>query len=97
MFIERLMNKEYQLTKTNMEDEIAVIKNTISYFTKWISEREEMAKKEKLIAVDSARYYIAQITYENVLTFVRGFIHPVKNTYLLYIQIKVVLKGSFHA
>ena len=70
IFLEILVNRNWNISKHSVEKKILVFQETVSYFTKWLAERDEVASSENISAADSTRYYIAPQTYNNLLMLV---------------------------
>ena len=71
LFIERLLNKKWNLIRNNIDKESKTLSEILYYFGSWNAERTDVATNEKLTAIQSSKYYIAYQTYENLLTLVR--------------------------
>ena len=74
LFIERLLNNKWNLTRNNIDKESKTLSEIIDYFGSWNAKRTDVAKNEKLTATKSSKYYIAYQTYETLLTLVKGFV-----------------------
>ena len=73
LFIEKMLNRNWNLSKHNIEEESSTLTLILDYFISWNEERSNVDQDEKLTALDSANYYIAPQTYENIITLVRWF------------------------
>ena len=48
IFVEIMLNRNWNISKHNIKKEILVFQEVISYFTKWLAERDEVASSEIL-------------------------------------------------
>ena len=74
IYIERLMNKKWSLNKSNIEDEKAILKHAIRYFTEWKHQRVSVMTRFQMNRKDTDQFFIADQTFENMLQCVGGFL-----------------------
>ena len=48
LFVERLLNKKWNLSRENIVEESKLLESIIDYFTNWIGERDRIEKEEKI-------------------------------------------------
>ena len=74
IYIERLLNRHWKLTSTNIDIEEKYLDEMVLYFDKWLNERLYVKEKEKIMEREVNKYYMSVITYNNTMILVRGFI-----------------------
>ena len=74
IYIEQLMNQRWKLSSDNIEREELILREIVTYFEIWFTQREVMKKKSKLNECEVDKYFISLIMYNNMKTLVSGFI-----------------------
>jgi hypothetical protein len=76
IFIARMMNKEYCITKANIDEEESKMKDFLKYFAEWKQEQQEFRRTEaKTKNLDWKKYFLAEQTYTNLRLMIAGFFH----------------------
>ena len=73
IYIERFINKEWQLNRDNIDSEKEVLTHAIRYFTEWKAQRGHVISSMNLTKRDTEKYFMADITYHNLLQCIGGF------------------------
>ena len=78
IFVERLLNRFWSITKDNIEVESKVLSNIMQYFSKWMIETDIEDEEQNVGKRILDSYHISHKTYRNLLTLVRGFVGYVR-------------------
>ena len=73
IYIERFMNKKWFLNKANIGTEKTILKHAIIYFTEWKHQRVTVMRRFNMCRKDTDRFFIADVTYENMLQCIGVF------------------------
>ena len=74
IFVERLLNRFWSITKDNIEVESKVLSNIMQYFSRWMIETDIEDEEQNVGKRTLDSYHISHKTYRNLLTLVRGFV-----------------------
>ena len=74
IYIERLMNPRWRLTKDNIEIESKTFEEIGTYFDDWLKQQSIVKEKENMKESEVEKYFISLVTYNNMKTLVRGFL-----------------------
>ena len=73
IYIERLLNKKWRLTRDNILSEKEILKKSIRYFTEWRHQKIHVMSTMKMNRKDTDKFYMADQTFNNLLQCVGGF------------------------
>ena len=90
IFVERLLNRTWRVTRDNFERETDMFTNILEYFTTWKRNNVDKDGKESVSARILDSYRISTTTYRNLLTLVRGFMVYAKSVLEISPEIKYV-------
>ena len=74
IFVEILINREWNLNRNNISEESIIFEEIIKYFYEWNLKYQIVKRTENISVIDLSKYYIESQTYEHLLTLVRGFV-----------------------
>ena len=74
IFIERLLNQKWNLSRHNIHREKTNLRNAMNYFTTWISEKAIVQVQSNINATEADKFYMAHKTYQNLILTVAGFV-----------------------
>ena len=74
IYIERLMNARWKLTKENIKKESQILDEIGTYFDDWLEQRSIVKEKENIPDSKVEKYFISMLTYNNMKTLIRGFL-----------------------
>ena len=74
IYVERLLNHRWKLTRTNIDKEEEIILSIVSFFYEWKMDNNKTTSEDGTDTRDAERYFIAKKTYHNMLSLVHGFI-----------------------
>ena len=77
-FVERLLNRNWMVTRDNIERETDTLTKTLDYFTTWKRNNVNKNGEESVGVRILESYFISTKLYRNLLTSVRGFMAYVK-------------------
>ena len=67
IFIEGLLNKNWNISRYNINQEKQNLTNAVRYFTDWISEKTIIQVEQNITASEAEKYYMATKTYKKLL------------------------------
>jgi hypothetical protein len=86
IFVERMLNVNWKITRENIEWESRVLTMILAYFTNWVDTNKINKGKEGANARTVESFCISLKTYKNLLTFVKGYM-PYAKEMLKYLPV----------
>ena len=79
VFIERLLNRNWKVSRANIDLETDTLTKILDYFSKWKTNNVSKEGEEPVSARIRESFFISTKTYRNMLTLVRGFMAYAKS------------------